>query len=195
MWKITILRQKFIFFPILGGGGGGGGGQNKYSVCVSCLVALCWFSVDTSQYYFFFFFCLTVLKTDQSTRILCTGLICDQSTRTPLHRVDMWFESWKPSLLPQRVNVRYNWQPFCAAWRSDFTFSISYCKDNVKCDSASNTPKCQLYNGVSIVQKLVVKLSNTSTTFSQQVEITLSKCLRVGQQVFERWTPRLWADI
>jgi hypothetical protein len=29
------------------------------------------------------------------------------------------------------------------------------------------------------VQKPVVKLSNTSTTFSQKVEITLSKCLRV----------------
>jgi hypothetical protein len=38
-------------------------------------------------------------------------------------------------------------------------------------------------NGVSIIQILVVKLSNTSTTFSQQVEIT--KCLRVWQQVFE----------
>ena len=24
MWKITILRQKILFFPILGGGGGGG---------------------------------------------------------------------------------------------------------------------------------------------------------------------------
>ena len=39
-------------------------------------------------------------------------------------------------------------------------------------DSASNAPKCLLNNDVSIVQKLVVKLSNTSTTFSQQVEIT-----------------------
>ena len=45
--------------------------------------------------------------------------------------------------------------------------------------SASNAPKCQLNNGVPIVQKFAVKLSNTSTTFSQQVEITLSKCLRV----------------
>ena len=51
-------------------------------------------------------------------------------------------------------------------------------KDNIKCDSASNAPKCPLNNVVSIVQKLV-KLSNTSTMFSQQVEITLSKCLRV----------------
>jgi len=50
----------------------------------------------------------------------------------------------------------------------------------------SNAPKCMLNNGVSIVQKLV-KLSNTSTTFSQLVKITLSKCLRVWQ-VFERWT-------
>ena len=48
----------------------------------------------------------------------------------------------------------------------------------IKCDSASNSPKCPLNNHVSIVQKLAVKISNTSTTFSQQVEITsLSKCL------------------
>ena len=33
--------------------------------------------------------------------------------------------------------------------------------DYIKCDSASNAPKCQLDNGVSIVEKLV-KLSNTS---------------------------------
>jgi hypothetical protein len=41
-----------------------------------------------------------------------------------------------------------------------------------KCDSASNVPKCLLANsnGVSIVEKLIVKLSNTSTTFSQQLE-------------------------
>ena len=32
---------------------------------------------------------------------------------------------------------------------------------------------------LSIIQILVVKLSNTSTMFSQQVEISLSKCLRV----------------
>ena len=50
-------------------------------------------------------------------------------------------------------------------------FSYSISKDNIKCDSASNAPKCPLNNSVSIVQKLVVKLSNTSTTFSQQVEI------------------------
>ena len=48
----------------------------------------------------------------------------------------------------------------------------SYCKDNIKCDSASNTPKCPLNNDVSIVQKHVVKLSNTSTMFLQQVKIT-----------------------
>ena len=44
-----------------------------------------------------------------------------------------------------------------------YTNSISYCKDNIKCDSASNTPKRLLNNGVSIVEKLVVKLSNTPT--------------------------------
>ena len=48
-----------------------------------------------------------------------------------------------------------------------------------KCDSASNGPKYPLNNDVSIIQKLVVQLLNTSTTFSQQVEITLSKFLRV----------------
>jgi hypothetical protein len=36
-------------------------------------------------------------------------------------------------------------------------YSISYCKDNIKCDSASNAPKCPLNNGVPIVQKLVVE--------------------------------------
>ena len=69
--------------------------------------------------------------------------------------------------------------------------SSSYYKDNIKCDSASNAPKCPLNNGVSIVQKPVGKLSITSTTFLPQVEITLSKWLRVWQQVFERWTHRL----
>jgi len=34
--------------------------------------------------------------------------------------------------------------------------------DNIEYDSASNAPKCPLNNGVSIVQKLVVKLSNTA---------------------------------
>jgi hypothetical protein len=60
--------------------------------------------------------------------------------------------------------------------RSVFTYSISYCKDNIKSDSASNAPKCPLNNGVSIVQKLVVKLSNTSTMLFPPVAITLSKC-------------------
>jgi len=32
---------------------------------------------------------------------------------------------------------------------------------------------------LSIIQILAVKLSNSSTTFSQQMEITLSKCLIV----------------
>jgi hypothetical protein len=50
--------------------------------------------------------------------------------------------------------------------------------DNIKCDSASSAPICPPNNGGSIVQKLIVKLTNTSTSFSQQVEITLSKCLK-----------------
>jgi hypothetical protein len=33
--------------------------------------------------------------------------------------------------------------------------SISYCNDNIKCDSASNAPKCPLTN----VQKFVIKLA------------------------------------
>jgi hypothetical protein len=55
-----------------------------------------------------------------------------------------------------------------------------------------------LNNGVSIVQKLVVKLSNTSTMLFPPVAKTLSslvKCLRVCHQVFELWTHRFLADI
>ena len=52
---------------------------------------------------------------------------------------------------------------FCAAWRLVFTYSISYYKDNIKCDNASNAPRCLQDNGVSIVQKLFVNLSSTST--------------------------------
>jgi hypothetical protein len=44
------------------------------------------------------------------------------------------------------VNVRYNWKPFWATWRQVFTYSIIYCKDNIKCDSASNAPKFLLNN-------------------------------------------------
>jgi hypothetical protein len=67
----------------------------------------------------------------------------------------------------QEVNVRHHVGKLGAILcrlKVSFYFSISYCMDNFKCDSASNAPKCQLNNGVSIVQKLVVKLSNTSTT-------------------------------
>jgi len=63
--------------------------------------------------------------------------------------------------------------------RQVFIYSISYCKDNINCDSASNAPKCPLNNDVPIVQKLVVKLSNTSTMLFPPVAKTLSKCLRV----------------
>jgi|JYMV01.1.fsa_nt_gi hypothetical protein len=52
--------------------------------------------------------------------------------------------------------------------------SISYCNDNIKCDSASNAPKCPLTN----VQKFVIKLANTSTMLFPLVAKTLSKCLR-----------------
>ena len=45
----------------------------------------------------------------------------------------------------------------------------------------SNTPKCPLNKGASIVQKLV-KLSNTSTTFSQKVEITLSRIFKTDKK-------------
>ena len=68
-----------------------------------------------------------------------------------------------------------------------FTYSISYCKDNIKCDSVSNANTCPLNNGVFIVQNLVVKLPNTSTMLFPPVAKTLSKCLRVWQQVFERF--------
>ena len=64
------------------------------------------------------------------------------------------------------------WKPFLSLEGIFFTCSISYCKDNIKCDSASNAPKCPLTNYVSIVQKHDVKLSNTSTIFSQLVKIT-----------------------
>jgi len=43
-----------------------------------------------------------------------------------------------------------------------------------------------------VIVKLVFKLSNTSTTFSQQVEITLLKCLTTS---FWRWTHRCLLDI
>jgi hypothetical protein len=42
--------------------------------------------------------------------------------------------------------------------------------------SASNVPKCPLNNGVFIIQKLVVKLSNTSTMLFPPVANTLLKC-------------------
>jgi hypothetical protein len=44
---------------------------------------------------------------------------------------------------------------------------------NIKCDSVSNDLKCPLNNGVSIVQKLLVKLSNTSTMLLPHVANTV----------------------
>ena len=67
----------------------------------------------------------------------------------------------------------------CATWRYVFTYSISNWKDNIKCDSASNVPKYPLNNGVSIVQILVVKLSNTSTMLFPPVAKTLSNLVEV----------------
>ena len=43
--------------------------------------------------------------------------------------------------------------------------------ENIKCVSASNAPKCPLNKGVYIFQKLVVKLSNTSTMLIPPVAI------------------------
>ena len=62
---------------------------------------------------------------------------------------------------------------------NSYYISISYCKDNIKCDSASTAPRCSLFNDVSIDQKLLVKFSNTSTMIFPPVVKTLSKCLRV----------------
>ena len=70
------------------------------------------------------------------------------------------------------MNVRHNWKTFAVA------YSISYCKNNIKCDSVSNAPKCPLHNSVSIVQKLV-KLLSILTVLFPPVAKTLSKCLRV----------------
>ena len=56
--------------------------------------------------------------------------------------------------------------------------------------SASNAPKCPLNNGVPIVQTLK-HFDNVISTSAK----TLSKCLRVWPQVFERWTHRCLANI
>ena len=77
---------------------------------------------------------------------------------------------------------------FCAAWRLVFAYSISYCKDNIKCDTASNGPKCPLYNGVSIVQKLAVKLSNTSTKLDSVFAIGGNNIV----EVLESLTASFW---
>ena len=41
-----------------------------------------------------------------------------------------------------------------------FLLIACYCKDNIKCDSASNAPKCPLNNDVSIFKNV---LSNSQT--------------------------------
>ena len=62
------------------------------------------------------------------------------------------------------------------------------CKDNIKCDSVSNVPKCLLNNGVSIVQKLFVKLSNTSTNLDNIFATGGSNIV----EVFESLTTSIW---
>ena len=52
-----------------------------------------------------------------------------------------------------------------------------------------------LNNDVSIVQKLVVKLTNTSTMLFSSVAKTLSKCIWVWQQVFLTMDTRCLAEI
>jgi len=71
------------------------------------------------------------------------------------------------------VNVRHN----VGKLETILCYSISYCKDNIKCDSASTVPKCPLNNGVFIIQKRVVKLSNTSTMLFPPITKTLSPCI------------------
>ena len=74
------------------------------------------------------------------------------------------------------VNVRQNWKPFCAAWRYITLVIVRITLNVIVRQMFLNV---RLSNDVSNIQKRVVKLSNTSTTFSQQVEITLYKCLGV----------------
>ena len=57
-----------------------------------------------------------------------------------------------------------------------FLISLVIVRITINVRVRQNVPKCPLNNEVYIVLTLVVKLSNTSTTFWQQVEITLSKC-------------------
>jgi hypothetical protein len=61
-----------------------------------------------------------------------------------------------------------------------FASRISYCKDNIKCDSASNAPKYPLKNGVSIVQKHAAKLSSTSTIVQHYVIKFVTDLRHVG---------------
>ena len=96
------------------------------------------------------------------------------------------------------VNIRHNWKPFLWRLKVSFYLSISYCKDNIKCDSALNAIKCPLNNSVFVVQILVVKLSNTSTMLFPPVKKTLSNLVEVFESLttsFERWTRRCLVDI
>ena len=98
-------------------------------------------------------------------------LLSRKYVSTTLHKceLNLIYKFWKltnywQGLMSWRIyrgiSIRHNWGPFCAVWRYFFTNNISYCTDNIKCDSASNVPNCSLNNGVSIVQNL---LSNSQT--------------------------------
>jgi hypothetical protein len=71
---------------------------------------------------------------------------------------------------------------FCAAWRLVFAYSISYCKDNIKCDSASNAPKC-LFHGYH--NHFIVSCANFIMT---KVCII---CLNVFCYFFQTFSPHM----
>jgi hypothetical protein len=73
--------------------------------------------------------------------------------------------------------------PFCATWRHVFTYSISYCKDNIKCDSASNAPKCPLNN--------CVHNSKTCQTL-KHFDNVISTCCENVVEVLESLTTSFW---
>jgi hypothetical protein len=65
-----------------------------------------------------------------------------------------------------------------------FLISLVIVRITINVRVRQNVPKCPLNNDVYIVLTLVVKLSNTSTTFWQQVEIT---CVGTNYQYITFW--------
>ena len=109
------------------------------------------------------------------------------------HYVIKFISEFQQVICFLRVLLRYNWNIFESGIKHHnpniyFCFTsqiiVVICVYSRGMNVRHNWKPFCAANG--IVQKLVVKLSNTSITFSQQVEITLSKCLRVWQQVLER---------